>query len=253
MVHLWFTKDVPLRCCKGLFKTRCDYQTDRCHKKKVHWVKASQLRLLKSDNYEHLSKSLSLKFDKENIIRCYGHETENKHPIMLSRNHDLAKLLVLKCHEKVLHNGVKQTLNELRNEFWINRGRNYIQKLLIICFICKHLKSGSYSYPEKSNLPGYRVNRTVPFQVWGVNYLGTVFVKDIYHSSNDEMHKAYIVYLHVVRQKQLYLIWLRTILVKTLLIYQKIYSKKVLSKEYCVCIVSKGVTVVYLCSEKLFK
>ena len=196
MVHLWFTKDVPLRCCKGLFKTRCDYQTDRCHKKKVHWVKASQLRLLKSDNYEHLSKSLSLKFDKENIIRCYGrleNETENKHPIMLSRNHDLAKLLVLKCHEKVLHNGVKQTLNELRNEFWINRGRNYIQKFLIICFICKHLKSGSYSYPEKSNLPGYHVNRTVPFQVWGVNYLGTVFVKDIYHSSNDEMHKAYIV------------------------------------------------------------
>ena len=31
--------------------------------------KANQLRLLKSGNYEHLSKNLSLKFDKENIIR----------------------------------------------------------------------------------------------------------------------------------------------------------------------------------------
>ena len=137
-----------------------------------------------------------MKFDKDNIVRCYGrleNETENKHPIMLSRNHDLAKLLVLKCHEKVPHNGVKQTLNELRNEFWINRCRNYIRKLLIICFICKRLQSRSYSYPEKSNLPGYRVDRTVPFQVWGVNYLGPVFVKEIYHSSNDEMHKAYIV------------------------------------------------------------
>ena len=60
-------------------------------------VKANQLRLLKSDNYEHLSKNLSLKFDKENIIRCYGrleNETENKHPIMLPRSHDLTKLLV---------------------------------------------------------------------------------------------------------------------------------------------------------------
>ena len=37
---------------------------------KVHWVKANQLRLLKSKNYEYLSKNLSLKFDKENIIRC---------------------------------------------------------------------------------------------------------------------------------------------------------------------------------------
>ena len=66
---------------------------------KVHWVKANQLRLLKSENYEHLSKNLSLIFDKESIIRCYSrleNETENKHPIMLSRNHDLTKVVVLK-------------------------------------------------------------------------------------------------------------------------------------------------------------
>ena len=40
-------------------------------KVKVHWVKANQLHLLKSDDYEHLSKNLSLKFDKEISIRCY--------------------------------------------------------------------------------------------------------------------------------------------------------------------------------------
>ena len=40
-------------------------------KVKVHWVKANQLQLLKSDDYEHLSKNLSLKFDKEISIRCY--------------------------------------------------------------------------------------------------------------------------------------------------------------------------------------
>ena len=56
-------------------------------KAKFHWVKVNQLRLLKSRNYKHLSKNLSLKLDKENIIRCYGrleNKTENKHPIMLS-------------------------------------------------------------------------------------------------------------------------------------------------------------------------
>ena len=105
------------------------YAKEICQAKKVHCVNANQLHLLKSDNYEHLLKNLSLKFDKENIIRCYGrleNETENKHSIMLSQNHDLTKLLVLKYHAKVLHNGVKQTLNEVRNEFWINRSRNYI-------------------------------------------------------------------------------------------------------------------------------
>ena len=105
------------------------YAKEICQAKKVHCVNANQLHLLKSDKYEHLLKNLSLKFDKENIIRCYGrleNETENKHLIMLSQNHDLTKLLVLKYHAKVLHNGVKQTLNEVRNEFWINRSRNYI-------------------------------------------------------------------------------------------------------------------------------
>ena len=66
--------------------------------------------------------------------------------------------------------GVRQTLREFRNKFWINRGRNYIRKLHNIYFICKCLQTQSYSYPEKSNLPGYRVNRTVLFQVCGVDY-----------------------------------------------------------------------------------
>ena len=54
--------------------------------------------LLKSENYENLSKNLTLKFDEEKIIRCYSRlENGNKisHPIMLSRNHELTKLIVL--------------------------------------------------------------------------------------------------------------------------------------------------------------
>ena len=41
---------------------------------------------------------LTLKFDEEKIIRCYSClENGNKisHPIMLSRNHELTKLIVL--------------------------------------------------------------------------------------------------------------------------------------------------------------
>ena len=51
----------------------------------------------------------------------------------------------------------------------------------------------NYSYPEKSNLLGYRVNRVVSFQVFGDEYLGPMFVKDIYFSRKDEIHKSYIV------------------------------------------------------------
>ena len=52
---------------------------------KIYWIKANQLLLLKSENYENLSKNLTLKFDGENIIRCYSrleNGNENSYPIM---------------------------------------------------------------------------------------------------------------------------------------------------------------------------
>ena len=87
---------------------------------KIHWIKTNQLLLLKSENYENLPKNLALKFDEENIIRCYSrleNGSKSSHPVMLSRNHELTKLIVLRCHKKVYHNGVKQALNELQAEF----------------------------------------------------------------------------------------------------------------------------------------
>ena len=90
-------------------------------------------------NYENLSNRLTLKFDKENIVRCYirlENGDKNSHPTMLWRNHGLTKLVVLRCHKKFYHNGVNQTLNELLAEFWINCGKSYVRKLLNSCFIC---------------------------------------------------------------------------------------------------------------------
>ena len=82
-------------------------------------------------------------------------------------------------------------MNELPVEFWINCGRSYVRKLLNSCFICKLLQSRSYN-TLKTQI--YRINATVPFQVCGADYLGLLYVKDIYYkSSNDDMYKAYIV------------------------------------------------------------
>ena len=52
--------------------------------------------LLKNENYENLSKNLTLKFDEENSIRCFNRlDNGNKynHPIILSKNRELTKLI----------------------------------------------------------------------------------------------------------------------------------------------------------------
>ena len=51
---------------------------------KIHWIKANQLLLLKSENYENLLKNLTLKCDEENINRYYSrleNVNKNSHPI----------------------------------------------------------------------------------------------------------------------------------------------------------------------------
>ena len=96
--------------------------------------------LLKSENYENLSKKFTVKFGEENIIRCYSrlqNENRNSHLIMLSRNHELTKLITLRYH--IYHDGVKQTLNELRTEFRTNSGKSYVWKIVNSCISCKRL------------------------------------------------------------------------------------------------------------------
>ena len=74
-VKLFCFTTLVIRLVKNLFrKIKGDNMNSYVDAKgiyntKVHWEKANQLRLLKSDNYEHLLKNLSLKFDKENITR----------------------------------------------------------------------------------------------------------------------------------------------------------------------------------------
>ena len=44
---------------------------------------------------------------------------ETKSPILLNRNNSLVKAMIFDCGRKVLHSGLKDTLNELRCNFWV--------------------------------------------------------------------------------------------------------------------------------------
>ena len=81
---------------------------------------------------------------------------------------------------KIYHNGVKQTSNELRAEFWVNRGRSYVRKLLNSSF---YLQTSSIPKLQLARKLKFTIvskkNATVLFQVCGVDYLGPLYVKDI--------------------------------------------------------------------------
>ena len=116
---------------------------------------------------------------------------ETRFPILIPRDRETAKLLVLDAHQIVKHDGVKETLAQLRSQYWIVRGRQYVRKIIARCSTCARFEGRNYEPPRPPPLPKFRVSDDSAFTRIGIDFVGPVYVKNIYGHEN-ETHKAYI-------------------------------------------------------------
>ena len=171
-------------------------EANEMKKAKLLWILENQ-RTLDEKRLSELQHSLNLKLDGEGVLRSYSRlkhakiPFNMKAPVLLNREHRLAEILVYYFHLKVLHRGVKQTLTEMRSEYWVTRGRSFVKKLVHPCSLCKKLNSRPYSYPEHSDLPELRFDDRFPFSSTGMDYLGPLNCYSVY-GEKDKVHKAYI-------------------------------------------------------------
>ena len=96
---------------------------------KLLWLRDNQSQLKQSKNYLKIKNTLNLHEDDMLIRSCSRLKNakipfDSKAPIMLDRNHKLTELLILYSRHEVLHRGVKQTLTEFRQQYWITHGRS---------------------------------------------------------------------------------------------------------------------------------
>ena len=63
-------------------------------------------------------------------------------PILLDKKHRLATLIAMDAHKRVMHNGVPETLAELRSQYWLIRGRQFVRKLIHGCTTCRKFEGG---------------------------------------------------------------------------------------------------------------
>ena len=90
---------------------------------KTAWIKHVQKTTPFSRSFDKTKGSLSVFEDDDGIMRCRGRlqnapiSIESRHPILLPHESHLTKLLVLKAHSAVMHNGVAETLAQLRSSF----------------------------------------------------------------------------------------------------------------------------------------
>ena len=100
------------------------------------------------------------------------------------------KLLVLDRHEKLAHVGTPNVLANLRSEFWLLKGRSFINKIIKKCVTCRKTAGGFYSKPSEPALPQFRVCRNKPFSGVGVDYFGPFYCRD---SPKGKKFKAWMV------------------------------------------------------------
>ena len=141
-----------------------------------------------------LKKHLGNFVDNHGIIRCQGRlarsllSYETKHPILLPKEHHITTLIIWDCHKRVLHNGTKETLQELRSRFWIVQGRQLVKKIIRRCVLCKRIQGASYGTPKQGPLPEFRVKEEHAFSSIGIDFAGPLFVRE----PSGESKKTYV-------------------------------------------------------------
>ncbi|KRZ47489.1 hypothetical protein T02_1667, partial [Trichinella nativa] len=120
--------------------------------------------------------------DENGLLRVGGRlqnsdmDAERKHPILLPSTHLVMMLLIKRVHERSLHAGTEQTLTDLRQRFWVLKGRSSVKRIVRQCRICKRQSARPYE-PIMNELPIDRVAVAAPFERIGIDFAGPVFIK----------------------------------------------------------------------------
>lgn len=157
-----------------------------------YWIRTSQsqcfsmeLHNLKCNrSLDNHSKLFGLNpfIDDKGILRLKSRlvksslDVNEVQPIILPNDY-FSRLIVINCHEKVLHSGVYHTLCQVRGKFWIINSRRFIKSILYNCKICKRFNARA-GQEVSAPLPADRIERAPPFEVSGVDFAGPLYAKD---------------------------------------------------------------------------
>ena len=84
----------------------------------------------------------------------------------------------------MLHSGLKDTLNEVRCNFWVARGRRVVKSVIRKCLICYKHQSKRFCGLTMAPLRQFRVNFTFPSSHTGEDFMGPLFVRNVFYNKD---------------------------------------------------------------------
>ena len=107
-----------------------------------------------------------------------------KHPVFLDSEYHFA---TRDAHGRVQHNGVSETLTELRDKYWIICGRSFVKGVLHKCVTCRSFEGRLHYPPPPPPLPEFRVKEAPSFTYTGVDYVRPLFIKSVDSSGESKV------------------------------------------------------------------
>lgn len=102
---------------------------------------------------------------------------EGKFPIIFPPKHHMTRLLIDAYHQKLAHAGQDHILAQLREQFWIPKGRSAVRQVVRSCLKCKKHRAAKMEQMMAA-LPAFRTTAYEPcFTHTGVDYFGPLNVK----------------------------------------------------------------------------
>lgn len=121
---------------------------------------------------------------------------ESAPPILIPAKHHVTDLLIWRAHQQVMHSGGRVTLTQLKDTYWILRGRQQVKRVLFGCATCKRRNARAFDEAPAA-LPLGRVLEAEPFQHTGVDFAGPLYVKPLDRQEEGDdteppMEKCYV-------------------------------------------------------------
>ena len=154
----------------------------------------TQLQTNRMTNLPPLVGQLGLYIDEQKLLRCRGRlknaplQDNTKYPILIPKDTYLAELIIRATHLMLMHAGLHETLTQLRQSYWILKGRQLVKRILHQCVTCKKVEGRPFRSVNFPPLPQPRVTGSQPFQVTGVDYAGPLYVRN----NKTETSKCYV-------------------------------------------------------------
>ncbi len=146
-----------------------------------YWIKEAQCQLRSKPLFKVWQQQFGLFMDERGVWRCrFGNAdlpVATKHPVFLDSQHYLTTLIVRDAHTRIQHNCICETLIEVRDKFWIVRGRSFVRMVIRKCVTCRRYDGRPHYHPAAPPLPAFRVMEAPAFTYTGVDYAGPLYIK----------------------------------------------------------------------------